>query len=222
VIADLATAAGREAMVEGVRAASAGRLDGVIACAGVRGGGEADIERVIGVNYFGAHATLDRLRPLLVSSTAPRAAAIGSLSAVIGHFETSWDDALVETCLAGDEGAAVAAGGTSGTSAYASAKRALMTWIRRAAPGPEWAGCGIPLNAIAPGVIRTPINEYLFETPEAEARAAHFRPQPLGWGQPEHVAPLLAWLAGPTNEFVSGQIVCIDGGYEALVRPTVV
>jgi NAD(P)-dependent dehydrogenase (short-subunit alcohol dehydrogenase family) len=221
VIADLATPDGRQAMLEGVRSAAGESIDGVIACAGVSGGGGSDAELIVRVDYFGALATLRGLRRQLAASDAPRAAVVSSRAGVLGHLKTSWDDALVEACLAGDEPAALELCGADGPSAYASAKRALICWARRASPSPEWAGSGILLNAIAPGVILTPMNRYLFATPELTAEMEKLRPQPLGWGEPEHVASLLAWLTSKENAFVTGQVITIDGGYEALVRPDV-
>jgi NAD(P)-dependent dehydrogenase (short-subunit alcohol dehydrogenase family) len=222
VVADLATPAGRQAMLDGVSNAAGDRVDGVIACAGVAGGGGSDTERIVRVNYFGALATLSGLRRQLAASDSPRAAAVASDSGVLGHLKTSWDDTLVAACLAGDEAAAVGLAGTDGPRAYASAKRALMTWARRVCTSPEWAGSGILLNTIAPGVILTPMNRYLFATPERTAEIERLRPRPLGrWGEPDDVASLLAWLTSQENRFVTGQVICIDGGYEALVRPDV-
>jgi NAD(P)-dependent dehydrogenase (short-subunit alcohol dehydrogenase family) len=209
-------------MLEAVRAAAGDVVDGVIACAGVGGGGGSDVATIIAVNYFGAVATLEGLRPLLAASSAPRAVCVSSNSGVLGHLDTTWDEKLVEACLAGDEAAAVGVGADSGQAAYAAAKRALIRWTRRSAPTEAWAGGGITLNVVAPGVIRTPINDYLFGTPEQEAALRRLRPQPLGWGGPEHVASLLVWLAGEGSGFVTGQRISVDGGYEALVRPDVV
>ena len=73
VIANLATAAGRAAFVEGVAKRSGGAIDAVIANAG---GGP--VETSVQLNYFGAVATLDGLRPLLARSAAPRAVAVSS------------------------------------------------------------------------------------------------------------------------------------------------
>ena len=39
-----------------------------------------------------------------------------------------------------------------------------------------------------------------------------------GPGEPEHVAALLAWLAGPENVLVTGQVVFVDGGADAVLR----
>ena len=77
VAADLATADGRTALVDGVARLSGGRLDGIVANAG---GGRA--ATMLALNYFGAVATLDGLRPLLAGSAAPRAVAVSSIQLV--------------------------------------------------------------------------------------------------------------------------------------------
>src|SRR5215469_4028591 len=99
VIADLATEAGRADLVEGVTRLSGGAIDAVIANAG---GGPP--ESMLQLNFFGAIATLEGLRPLLAKSTAPRAVAVSSISSMRQHPR-----GLVEACLAMDERAAVAA-----------------------------------------------------------------------------------------------------------------
>ena len=98
------------------------------------------------VNYFGAVATLEGLRPLLARSDAPRAVVTASSSVLTGA-----DPALLEACLVGDEAAAVAAAGPVGLLGYPTTKRAIARWVRREAPTDAWAGAGIALNAVAPG-----------------------------------------------------------------------
>src|SRR5918995_493934 len=78
VVADLSTAEGRAAMVAGVTEASGGVLDGVVAAAGVNG---KPGELVVSVNYFGAVATLEGLRPLLARGRNASAVAVCSNSA---------------------------------------------------------------------------------------------------------------------------------------------
>jgi NAD(P)-dependent dehydrogenase (short-subunit alcohol dehydrogenase family) len=222
VVADLGTPEGRRALVDGVSAASGGRIDAVIACAGVGGadlrGGSVALETVIRVNYFGAVATLEGLRPLLAESDAPRAATITSIV-----FPVDPDDALIAACLAGDEEGAVALCGTDAypgpIDVYAGSKRALARWVRRTAPTAEWAGAGIALNAAGPGVIDTPMTRDLLATDELRARITEGRPMPLrGYGRPENVGALLGWLTSVENEFVTGQVVFVDGGHDAVKR----
>jgi NAD(P)-dependent dehydrogenase (short-subunit alcohol dehydrogenase family) len=96
---------------------------------------------------------------MLLSASAPRAVAVG-LMASLGPV----DDQLVAAMTAGNEAAGldraeVLAGEpeTGGPLMYGSTKEAIAQWIRRNAPKPEWAGTSIPLNAAAPGIVRTPM-----------------------------------------------------------------
>src|SRR5512135_2970662 len=74
VKADLATPHGRSAFMEGVTALVGERVDAVIACAGVA----FSTPLTLHVNYFGAIATLEGMRPLLAQGTSPRAVGITS------------------------------------------------------------------------------------------------------------------------------------------------
>jgi NAD(P)-dependent dehydrogenase (short-subunit alcohol dehydrogenase family) len=211
--ADLGTAAGRAALVTGVSAACGGSLDAVVACAGV-GGGEGEPASIVRVNYFGALATLEGLRPLLADASAPRAVVVASIAVLWSQPQ----DPVLDACLAGDEDAAVAvvAGDRNGRRAYAATKRAVARRVRRAAPTPAWARAGIALNAVAPAVVDTPMSAYLFR--DDGARDLEERvPMPLTGVAvaPRHVAALLAWLASPENALVTGQLVFADGAYEA-------
>jgi NAD(P)-dependent dehydrogenase (short-subunit alcohol dehydrogenase family) len=190
-------------------------LDAVVSCAGVTGSsGEHDAGSVIRVNYFGAIETLVGLRPLLLQGEAPRAVLVASTASVLHD----WDSLTVEACLDGDEERAVELSGGDAPRAYASSKRALARWVRRMAPTAEWAGAGIPLNAVAPGIVATPMTAYRFATEERRAEMQARDPQPLGIGEPSHVASLLAWLTSPANAFATGQVIFVDGGKEALKR----
>jgi enoyl-[acyl-carrier-protein] reductase (NADH) len=60
-------------------------------------------------------------------------------------------------------------------------------------------------------------------TDAARTRLEREVPMPLnGIGTPKQVGALLGWLTSPANELVTGQVIFIDGGYEALVRGDVV
>jgi NAD(P)-dependent dehydrogenase (short-subunit alcohol dehydrogenase family) len=213
VVADLSTPDGRRAMVDGVRALAGDSLDGVLACAGVRGQG-SDPLQIIRVNYFGALASLEGLRPLLARGTAPRAAAIASIALLREPIA-----AVVEACLDGDEERALAHAGSDGHAAYTSSKLSLARWARRQSVTDEWAGAGIALNIVAPGIIDTPMADYLVGTEELRARTVVDTPQPYGQvGAAEDVASLLVWLTSPENGFVTGQVIFADGGFEAVTR----
>ena len=100
VIADLATIEGRAALVEGVKRISGGRIDAIVANAG---GGPPQTS--LSLNFFGAVATLEGLRPLLAESPAPRAVAVSSIASF-----SPVEPAIVEACLALDEKRANGAG----------------------------------------------------------------------------------------------------------------
>ncbi|HEX6954311.1 MAG TPA: SDR family oxidoreductase, partial [Agromyces sp.] len=161
------------------------------------------------------------LRPLLAGSPAPRAVATVSMAS---HFPT--DDALMDALLAGDEAAALSRGAELEASApetanqiYATTKAALSRWIRRNAATPEWAGAGIPLNAIAPGVVVTPMTAQYTDTEEARKAILEMVPMPLGGiFQPRDAAYLLAWLTSEENAHLCGQVVFIDGGSDVVIR----
>lgn len=208
--ADLATPAGRAEMVRQAEELSGGVLDAVIACAGL-----AVFEPItVSVNYFGALATLAGLRPLLEKGVAPRAVAVSSLAITM-----EYDEALVEACLAGDEQKALEVAHDKGQVIYASTKVALTRWCRSQAISPEWAGAGIPLNLIAPGLIQTPMTQAMIDDPEMMAYMENLMPTPIGhYGQPEDVAPLLGFLASAENSHMVGQLIYIDGGSEAATR----
>ncbi|HEY4332323.1 MAG TPA: SDR family oxidoreductase, partial [Ilumatobacteraceae bacterium] len=97
--------------------------------------------------------------------------------------------------------------------------RALARWVRRTAPTPPWAGAGIALNAIGPGVIRTPMIQHLLDDPASVEMLSAGAPMPFGGhAEPEHVAPVLAFLTSPENTLVTGQVLFTDGGAEAVIR----
>lgn len=214
VNADLSTPAGRASMVDEVTRLAGGRVDAVIANAGVLG---SDTGAIVRVNYFGAVATLDGLRPLLARSDAPRAVATTSTALL-----QDVDDSVVACCLAGDEAQAAAAveeHALDPVRTYASTKRALARWIRARSVEPAWAGEGIALNAVAPGVVRTPMTAPLLVDPGAADLLLELVPMPLGGvADAAPVAALLAFLASSDLGAVTGQVVFADGGGECLQR----
>lgn len=220
VTVDLSTAEGRTDLVEQVRDRTGGRIDAVVAVAGL----VAPKPVTVGVNYFGAVATLEGLRPLLAASDAPRAVVVASLAAL-----EPTDEALLGRLRDNDEPGALAeaerigeeANATGSSPIYTTTKLAIAEWVRRQAPLSEWAGAGIALNAIAPGVIETPMTRAALETAEGRAALDAGAPSPLNGPAAPSSAPakLLAWLASEENTHVTGQVIFIDGGAESIRRP---
>ena len=99
VVADLTTTGGRAALIRDVSRLAAGRIDAVVANAG---GGPP--ETSLSLNFFGAVATLEGLRPLLANSPAPRAVAVSSIASL-----RSTPAEIIEKCLEIDEPGAIAA-----------------------------------------------------------------------------------------------------------------
>jgi NAD(P)-dependent dehydrogenase (short-subunit alcohol dehydrogenase family) len=213
VVADLATADGRAAMVDGVTAASSGSLEGLLVGAGVQGAGG---ELVASVNYFGAVATLEGLRPLLARGTDAAAVVISSNSATA---MSGIDPAIVEACLAGDEAAARAAAAAAPIADYPSTKLALARWVRRQAPTAEWIGTGIRLNAVLPGPTATPMVDRLDEIGLSPLDLGDVYPVPIGrLATPHEQAAVIAFLLSPAASYVVGALVTVDGGGEAAAR----
>ncbi len=215
VVADLSTPAGRAELVERVHELSGGHVDAVVASAGISQRSSLTVR----VNFFGVVATMTGLRPLLTAAPNPAAVVVGSLACV--HPA---DPAIVDSCLAGDEPAAVAAAQAAVDRGeielpYMSSKVALARWVRRNAVTNDWAGAGIPLNAIAPGIVTTAMIQHTAHDPAAREALDKLVPMPLhGHAGPEQIAPLLAWLIGTENSHVTGQVIFIDGGADAVLR----
>ena len=215
VTADLGTSEGRTAAIAGVLAAAGGRLDGLVACAGV-GPHVEPWSTIVSVNYFGAQAVCEGLRPALAAARPSAAVIVSSNSSTVPGSEGP----VVDACLAGNEREARRiALEQNGHQAYAGSKLALTRWMRRNATSAEWAGAGIRLNAVAPGPVATPLLQGGLDHPIYGPAIRGF-PVPLGgFGTTEQIAAAIAFLLGPEATFCCGSVLFVDGGTDALLRP---
>jgi NAD(P)-dependent dehydrogenase (short-subunit alcohol dehydrogenase family) len=214
VQADLASAEGRAAAVDAVARAAGDALDGLVVAAGIGGSTGAPPSLVARVDYFGAVALLDGLRPLLERGERPAAVAIASNSATAAPMGEA---ALVDLLLADDEeGAAALADSLDGELVYAQSKLALARAVRRRAP--DWGQAGVRLNAVAPGPVLTDLTRQALEHPVTGPLIRAY-PIPLGrWGEPEEIAEAVWFLLGP-GSWVHGTVLFADGGTDALLNP---
>ena len=98
-----------------------------------------------------------------------------------------------------------------GRTAYGTSKAAILGLTRQFAL--ELAGAGVTTNAVAPGVVETPMtmNAYGQETWDRTLAMVPARRA----GTPQDIAGAIAYLAGPGAGYVNGEVLTVDGGYVA-------
>ena len=101
--------------------------------------------------------------------------------------------------------------GFPGQAAYIACKHAVIGLTRTAAI--DYAAKGIRINAVCPGVIRTPMAEELLNNnPELEKEL--LRDIPAGrMGRPQEIANAVLWLCSPESSFVDGHALLVDGAF---------
>ncbi|WP_036504259.1 SDR family oxidoreductase [Nocardia aobensis] len=219
VTADLATAEGRAHAVAEVTRISEGRLDGFLPFAGVAAATGRPGGLVVSVNYFGAIALLEGLRPLLRESGNASVVLVSSNSTTT---QPLWPVELADACLAGDEerarGIAESFGDLGAIQAYPATKAALAWYARTKSA--EYIADGIRLNAIAPGIIDTPMTqEGSKDALTGEGMKQFLAMTPIGRpGRPEEIADLAAFLLSDKAGFFVGSVIFCDGGIDAAFR----
>ena len=95
---------------------------------------------------------------------------------------------------------------------YAASKGGLVQLTKALAN--EWAPLGVNVNAVAPGYIRTRLNEHIWRDPvRSEQVLARL---PAGrWGEPADLKGAIVFLASSASDYVHGAVLPVDGGWLA-------
>jgi NAD(P)-dependent dehydrogenase (short-subunit alcohol dehydrogenase family) len=100
-----------------------------------------------------------------------------------------------------------------GQGVYSATKAGLVQLLRTAAA--EFGPHGVRVNAIAPGVVETPLTRQIKDNPEWYA--AYAAKSALGrWASAQEMAGAVVYLAGDAASFVTGSLLYVDGGWTAV------
>ncbi len=171
-----------------------GRLDAVVACAGVLAGGgpiwevsDAAWDAVWSINVLGTRRLIEAAAPTLIANGSrahSRVVAVASAAGTLGLRDLA---------------------------AYTAAKHAVVGLIRAAAM--DLAQYAVTANAVSPGSTATAMLDATARVYGLDGAEAFARQQPLGrLLAPGEVAAAVAWLCSPAASAVTGTNVAVDGG----------
>lgn len=174
----------------------------------------AEIKREIGTLHgcvlaAGAHA----IRPLLLESPESleslwRLNVLGTIGLVTSLMKSRVIARGASLVLFSS---AAASSGGPGLVSYSSTKAAIEAATRSMAL--EFAAQRIRVNAVAPGVVRTPMTErYLAKMTSDQSKALEAR-HPLGFGEPDDIVGLVAFLLSEKARWITGSVISVDGGF---------
>lgn len=218
ITGDLSSAQGRQAIVAQALARCGGQLDGLVLCAGL-GAQVQPASLVTSVNYFGAVELLDALLPALQKGQNPAAVVISSVASAMLPWEKN---PLAAACETGDEAQVSAivmgAGPQGGNLAYAGSKNALTVAVRKRAS--VWGQAGVRLNTLAPGATETPLLQAGLQDPRYGEAIKNFVAPIARRADPAEIASVVVFLMSQAASFVHGAQFYVDGGIDAVTRPT--
>lgn len=191
--ADVADPDDLQAAVAGTTAAF-GRIDLVVACAGITGGPEAtvchrtpveELDRVLAVNVRGAFLTARAVLPTMLDQGQGHIVVVASVAGLVAF---------------------------PGRSAYTVSKGAAVQLARSLAV--DYGPVGIRANAVCPGFVDTPMTRWRLEDPEL--RAAVESRIPLGRvADATTIAGAISALASERLGYANGTALVVDGGWTA-------
>lgn len=175
------------------RAASDGRLDIAVCCAGIADQlvptVEQDIDtwqRVLDVSLRGTYLVCREAGRLMLPRASGALITIASVTAL---------------------------GGFPRRNAYGASKAGVAHMTKSLAC--EWGGSGVRVNCIAPGYIATPMVEQVLERGRLDGQRIRMRTPMQRLGKPAEIASAAAFLASDWASFVTGVVLPVDGGWSA-------
>ena len=211
--ADLSSVQGRQLAIDGIREAAADGLDGFIPCAGL-GPNVQPLSLITQVNYFAVVATIEGLKDLLMKKRGSVVVISSNSAPMVNNPD------YLDLLLTGEEQQACALIDTlDGHTAYAGSKQGITRWMRRNSAA--YAALGVRMNAVAPGITKTPLADKVMQDPALGQAMKDFGDSvPTGaLGRPEQIASAVCYLLKPEADFFCGAVVFVDGGHDAMLRP---
>ena len=98
----------------------------------------------------------------------------------------------------------------AGSGAYSPSKAALTMLAQTLAQ--EWAPDGVRVNVVSPGMTHTPMTEKMYADPQIKKAREGIIPL-ARIGEPKDIANVIEFLVGPLSGYVTGQDICVDGGF---------